>query len=61
MTQEEYGKLLGIKRCTVGAYEENRAKVPVDLIPKVMDVAELPMEDMYDFVFDNKYNKHITI
>ena len=55
-TQEEYGKLLGIKRCTVGAYEENRALVPVDLVPKIMDLASLPMEDMYDFLFDASYD-----
>lgn len=54
-TQEEYGKLLGIKRCTVGAYEEYRAMVPVDYIPKIMELADLPMEDMYDFLFDASY------
>ena len=55
LTQEEYGKALGIKRCSVGAYEENRAMVPVDLVPKIMELANLPMEDMYDFLFDAGY------
>lgn len=55
-TQEEYAKLLNIKRCTVGAYEENRAMVPVDLVPKIMELGNLPMEDMYDFLFDAKYD-----
>jgi len=54
-TQEEYAKVLNIKRCTVGAYEEDRALVPIHLIPKIMDLACLPMEDMYDFVFDKRY------
>ena len=54
-SQEKYGKILGIKRCTVGAYEEDRAMVPVDLVPQVMQLADLPMEDMYDFLFDVKY------
>jgi DNA-binding XRE family transcriptional regulator len=54
-TQEEYGKVLGIKRSSVGAYEEFRALVPLDIIPKVMDLAQLPMEDMYDFLFDAGY------
>ena len=54
-TQEQYGKVLGIKRCTVGAYEEERAIVPLDLIPNVMQLGNLPMEDMYDFLFDPKY------
>ena len=54
-TQEEYGKVLNIKRCTVGAYEEYRAVVPVDLVPKMMELSELPMEDMYDFLFDANY------
>lgn len=54
-TQEEYGKILGIKRCSVGAYEENRATVPIDLVPSVMDLGNLPMEDMYDFLFDPGY------
>jgi hypothetical protein len=39
----------------VGAYEENRALVPVDLVPSVMDLGCLPMEDMYDFLFDPNY------
>lgn len=55
-TQEEYGKVLGIKRCTVGAYEEYRALVPIDLVPKIMELANLPMEDMYDFLFDASYD-----
>lgn len=55
-TQEEFGKLLDIKRSSVGAYEEFRALVPLDLIPKVMDLAQLPMEDMYDFLFDSGYD-----
>jgi DNA-binding XRE family transcriptional regulator len=54
-TQEEYAKILGIKRCSVGAYEEYRALVPLDLIPKVMELGDLPMEDMYDFLFDSNY------
>jgi DNA-binding XRE family transcriptional regulator len=54
-TQEEYGKVLSIKRSSVGAYEEFRAIVPVDLVPKIMDLAMLPMEDMYDFLFDAGY------
>lgn len=55
MTQEEYGQALGIKRSSVGAYEEYRAMVPLDLVPKMMELAELPMEDMYDFLFDASY------
>ena len=55
MTQEEYAKVFNIKRCTVGAYEEFRALVPLDLVPKLMELAELPMEDMYDFLFDASY------
>jgi len=54
-TQVKYGEILGIKRCTVGAYEENRAMVPIDLVPKIMELGNLPMEDMYDFLFDDKY------
>jgi DNA-binding XRE family transcriptional regulator len=54
-SQEEYGKVLGIKRCTVGAYEEYRAVVPIDYVPKIMELANLPMEDMYDFLFDTNY------
>ena len=55
LTQEEYGKVLNIKRSSVGAYEEFRAIVPLDLVPKVMEIANLPMEDMYDFLFDAGY------
>jgi len=55
-TQEEFGQILGIKRCTIGAYEENRALIPLALIPKLMEVGSIPKEKMYDFVFDNNYN-----
>ena len=35
-TQEQFANILGIKRCSIGAYEESRANVPLDLIPKLM-------------------------
>lgn len=53
--QEYFAFELDIKRCTLGAYEECRAKVPVEIIVKAMELYSLPMEDMFDFIFDPNY------
>lgn len=57
-TQEKYSKMLGIKRCTLASYEESRALPPINLIPKIMETANIPMEDMYDFLFDAGYSTY---
>jgi len=36
--QEKPAKLLGIKRSTFASYEEGRAKPPITLLPKIVDV-----------------------
>lgn len=54
-SQEEFSLDLDIKKSTLGSYEEGRAKVPIEIIVKVMELYGLPMEDMFDFIFDPKY------
>lgn len=54
-SQEEFSLDLDIKKCTLGSYEEGRAKVPIEMIVKIMEFYGLPMEDMFDFIFDPNY------
>lgn len=54
-TQEQYADFFGIKRCNVGSYDEGRATIPLNLIPKLMELGDIPKEDMYDFIFDENY------
>lgn len=54
-TQEEFANILGIKRCSVGAYDESRALVPINLMPMIMELGNIPKEDMYDFLFEEDY------
>jgi DNA-binding XRE family transcriptional regulator len=53
--QDEYSQLLGVKRCTLGAYEENRAQIPLYLIPKIMELGNVSKKDMYDFIFNEDF------
>lgn len=55
-TQTEYAEILGIKRCSVGAYEENRAMIPIELFPKLMELGDVKKENLYDFIFNEKYD-----
>lgn len=55
LNQDEFAKLLGIKRCNVGSYEEGRATFPMHLIPKIMDIGLINKHDMYSFIFDADY------
>lgn len=55
-TQNEYAEILGIKRCSVGAYEENRAMIPIELLPKLLELGDVKKENLYDFIFNEKYD-----
>lgn len=35
LTQEQYAKLIGIKRCSLGAYEEGRCQPSIELFLKM--------------------------
>lgn len=55
LTQEEYAKCFGVRRCTIGAYEEGRACIPISFIPKIMELGNIPKEKMYDFIFNENF------
>lgn len=55
VSQDTFAEMLGIKRSALGSYEENRAQAPLPVIAKAMDIADIPAEDMYDFIFDPAY------
>lgn len=55
LSQTDYANLLGVKRSTIGSYDENRAMVPLELIPKIMELGLIRKEDMYSFIFDADY------
>lgn len=54
-TQEEFGNILGVKRCTIGAYDEGRASIPLELIPKLMELGNIPTNKMFDFIYSENY------
>lgn len=54
MTQQAFADALGIKRASVGAYEENRATFREDLIPAVARLLKIRESDLLglDFLID---------
>jgi len=56
MTQDEFAKFLGVKRCSIAAYEEFRSQFPIKLIPKLMDISGIEKDRMYDLFFNKEVN-----
>lgn len=44
LTQDQFGKQLGIKRSLVGAYEEGRAEPRLELLSKIAGLVDLPVD-----------------
>ena len=55
-SQRELAKVLGYKNHNaVTSWEMGRTCPPLHIVVKVMEIAELPMEDLYDVLFDSEY------
>lgn len=45
-TQGSFSDLLGIKRSSIGAYEEGRAFPPINVLMKISDLCDYHIEDI---------------
>lgn len=55
VTQDVFGKSLNITRHVTQAYESGRCQPNLDTIKELFKIANIPKEDLYDFVFDCNY------
>ena len=55
LTQYGISKEIEITRSTVGAIEEGRAKVSVEIFFKLVEIGLLTNEEMFDFYFNPKF------
>lgn len=54
-TQQQMADELGIKRASIGAYEENRAEPKYDLLNKIADYFSLTMDELVNEEIDEKW------
>src|SRR5690606_19744949 len=55
LTQRQFADLMGIKRASVGAYEENRADPKYDLLKKIAEYYDLSMDELANDVIDEQW------
>lgn len=55
LTQQQFADLMGIKRASVGAYEENRADPKYDLLKKIAEYYDLSMDELANDVIDEQW------
>lgn len=60
-TQEELAAKLRIGRPALGSYEEGRAEVPTKIIKVLIDKGFVLKEELYDFMFNEKWDPFTTI
>jgi len=54
-TQQHFADLMGIKRASVGAYEEDRAEPKYELLKKIAEYYDLSMDELANDVIDEKW------
>ncbi|WP_262249506.1 LexA family transcriptional regulator [Parapedobacter soli] len=55
LTQQQFAEEMGIKRASVGAYEERRAEPKYELLKKIADFYNLTMDELANDVIDDKW------
>lgn len=55
LTQQQFADIMGIKRASVGAYEEDRAEPKYGLLKKIADYYALSMDELVNDVIDEKW------
>jgi len=55
LTQQQFADEMGIKRASVGAYEENRAEPKYELLKKIADFYELTMDELANDTINDKW------
>ncbi|PPL00308.1 LexA family transcriptional regulator [Parapedobacter indicus] len=55
LTQQQFADEMGIKRASVGAYEESRADPKYELLKKIADFYELTMDELANETINDKW------
>ncbi|KGE12325.1 XRE family transcriptional regulator [Sphingobacterium deserti] len=55
LTQQQFADAIGIKRASVGAYEEDRAEPKYELLKKIAEFYELTMDELANEEIDDKW------
>lgn len=55
LTQQQFADIMGIKRASVGAYEEDRAEPKYDLLKKIAEYYGLTMDELVNEQIDDKW------
>ena len=55
ITQQQFADEMGIKRASVGAYEERRAEPKYELLKKIADFYRLTMDELVNDVINDKW------
>ncbi|RQP17591.1 MAG: helix-turn-helix domain-containing protein [Parapedobacter sp.] len=55
LTQQQFADEMGIKRASVGAYEESRAEPKYELLKKIADFYELTMDELANETINDKW------
>lgn len=55
LTQQQFADEMGIKRASVGAYEESRADPKYELLKKIADFYELTMDELVNETINDKW------
>lgn len=55
LTQQQFADEMGIKRASVGAYEESRAEPKYELLKKIADFYELTMDELANDTINDKW------
>ncbi|WP_270090295.1 XRE family transcriptional regulator [Sphingobacterium sp. SYP-B4668] len=55
LTQQQFADLMGIKRASVGAYEEDRAEPKYELLKKIAECFDLTMDELANEEIDEKW------
>src|SRR5690606_35965337 len=55
LTQQHFADLMGIKRASVGAYEEDRAEPKYDLLKKIAEFYDLTMDELANEEIDDQW------
>jgi DNA-binding XRE family transcriptional regulator len=55
ITQDGFAKVLSTTRANIGAYEENRAAVPLHIVRRLIELSFIKKSELYSFLFENDY------
>lgn len=55
LTQQQFADVMGIKRASVGAYEEDRAEPKYELLKKIAEYYDLSMDELANDQIDEKW------